>query len=186
MARLHLVRHGRAAAAWADHTDPGLDPVGVAEADATAADLAGRLAPTPIRSSPLLRTQLTARPLAERWGATVVLDPAFGEVPSPSDDPAERSAWLSSALVLRWTDLGATVEAWHDRLLRAARDLDEDTVVFTHFVAINALVGAADARPETVVFAPANGSVTELDVDPATGTITVIRLGPDAASTAVG
>ena len=180
MARLFLVRHGRAVAAWSDHTDPGLDALGLAQADAVATDLAGRCGPMPIRSSPLLRTQLTARPLAEAWQATVVLDPAFGEVPSPSDDPAERSAWLSSALVSRWEDLGGVVGAWRDRLLAAAAQVDEDTVVFTHFVAINALVGAAQARPETVVFAPANASVTELDVDSATGRLAVVDLGAEA------
>ena len=180
MARLHLVRHGHAAASWTEHQDPGLDALGESQAQAVGAELARRLRPAPIRSSPLLRTQLTARPLAERWERTVVLDPAFGEVPSPSSDPGERRAWLSAALVSHWQDLGGAVAAWRDRLLEAAASTAEDTVVFTHFVAINAVVGAALGRPETVTFAPANASVTEIEVDAATGTLSVVRMGVEA------
>jgi broad specificity phosphatase PhoE len=180
VARLHLVRHGRAEAAWADHLDPGLHGDGRAQADAVAEELAGQLAPIPIWSSPLLRTQQTAAPLAARWSAAVGLSPAFGEIPSPSTDPGERSAWLASAMVSRWSDLGPVVERWRARLLDAVGAVTEDVVVFTHFVAINAIVGAAEGQPEVVVFAPACASVTVVDVDPVTRALTVVRRGSEA------
>jgi broad specificity phosphatase PhoE len=178
--RLHLVRHGRSEASWAEHLDPGLRGEGRAQAEAAAEQLAARIDPIAIRSSPLLRTQQTAAPLAERWQATITLDPAFGEIPSPSTDPRERSAWLESAMVSRWSDLGPVIDDWRARLLDAVRGATEDAVVFTHFVAINAVVGAADERSEVVVFLPGYASITLVDVDGATGAITIVERGAEA------
>ena len=180
MPRLHLVRHGRAASAWTDHLDPGLDETGRAQAAAVAERLGAGLDPQPIWSSPLRRTQQTAAPLAAAWSSAVALLPSFGEVPSPSEDPAERGAWLASAMVSRWTDLGPGVDRWRDRLLAAVRSVEHDAVVFTHFVAINAVVGAASDRPEVLVFAPANGSVTVVDVDATSGVLAVVEHGAEA------
>lgn len=180
MPRLHLVRHGRSEAAWADHPDPGLHLDGQAQAVAVAADLAGRLSPIPIWSSPRVRTQETAAPLAARWSTTVALSPAFDEIPSPSTDPGERNAWLSAAMVSHWADLGPAIERWRTRLLDAVREVGEDVVVFTHFVAVNAVVGAAEGRTEVMVFAPAYTSVTVVEVDPGTGSIAVVRRGSEA------
>jgi broad specificity phosphatase PhoE len=180
MPRLHLVRHGRSEASWADHLDPGLRDEGRAQAEAVADELAGRIDPVPIWSSPLLRTQQTAAPLAERWSATIGLAPAFGEIPSPSTDPKERSAWLQSAMVSRWSDLGPVIDEWRSRLLAAVRGATEDAVVFSHFVAINAVVGAAEARPEVVVFLPGCTSITQVEVDPTTGAITIVERGIEA------
>ena len=56
-----MVRHGRAAAGFGSHLDPGLDNVGRAQAEATAKELAVRFEdPVPIYSSPLKRAQDTA------------------------------------------------------------------------------------------------------------------------------
>lgn len=180
MPRLHLVRHGRSEAAWADHLDPGLHEDGRAQAAAVAADLDERLDPIAIWSSPLLRTQQTAAPLAATWSRTIALAPAFGEIPSPSTDPGERKAWLASALVSHWADLGPVIDRWRTSLLDAVRASTEDAVVFTHFVAINAVVGAAQGRPEVVVFAPAYTSVTVVDVDPGAGSIALVARGSEA------
>jgi len=52
--------------------------------------------------------------------------------------------------------------------------------VFTHFVAINAIVGEALGRSEVMVFAPANASVTVIDVSREEGTVAVVELGSEA------
>ena len=41
--------------------------------------------------------------------------------------------------------------------------LERDAVVFTHFVAINAVVGAALERDDVYLFKPANTSITVID-----------------------
>ena len=57
-----------------------------------------------------------------------------------------------------------------------------DTVVFTHFVAINTVVGAATGTDRVISFSPAHASVTEVEVEP--DTLTVVSLG--AATTPDG
>jgi broad specificity phosphatase PhoE len=178
--RLHLVRHGRAAAAWAEHLDPGLDALGRAEAVEAADLLRDAVAVQPVWASPKLRARETAAPLAALWRTEVVPAPAFTEIPSPSEDPQERERWLSSAMVSRWADLGPEVQSWRDELLGAVRALEHDVVVFTHFVAVNAVVGAAGERPEVVVCVPATGSVTAVEVDRVTGALVVVRRGREA------
>ena len=54
MTRLYLVRHGRAAAGWDTDPDPGLDPLGVHQAERMADELGPR-GPLALISSPLLR-----------------------------------------------------------------------------------------------------------------------------------
>ncbi|MGN6693140.1 MAG: histidine phosphatase family protein [Aquihabitans sp.] len=180
MPRLHLVRHGRSEAAWDEHLDPGLHAEGRTQAVATAAELADHLAPIPIWSSPLRRALETAAPLAERWSTEVATAPAFGEIPSPTSVLEERRSWLAAAMVSNWADLGPAIDQWRSQLLGAVRSIPHDVVVFSHFVAANAVVGAAEGRPEVVVFAPAYASVTVIDVDSATGSLTVVERGSEA------
>jgi broad specificity phosphatase PhoE len=181
--RLLLVRHGRAASAWGEAPDPGLDDHGRTEATVVAAHLATTTEPMAIRCSPRARARETAAPLAQRWGVEIEVDPAFDEIPSPADHPGGptgRTAWLRSALQGRWGDLDAEVNGWRTTMVDAVAALTADTVVFTHFVAINALVSFATADGAVTVFLPGHASVTELEVDPATGSITVVRLGAEA------
>jgi len=178
VARLHLVRHGQAAAGWGDDADPGLSPVGSRQAEATAERLAASRAPCALRSSPSRRARETAGALAARWGRVAELDPAFGEVPSPSADLAERAAWLPGLLAGRWSESDDAVAAWRAELVAAARAITADTVAFTHFVAINALVSAAQGTDEVTAFLPANASVTTIEV--ADGSLEVVDLGEEA------
>jgi broad specificity phosphatase PhoE len=178
--RLHLVRHGRAAGGWGDHGDPGLDDRGHAQAAAAAAVLA-ELGPLPIVCSPLRRTRETAAPIAARLGVEPRIEPAVGEIPSPSDDFAERAAWLPAALRGRWADLDPQVTAWRSRLIDVLLAVPGDTVVVTHFVAINAAVGWATGDERVTSFAPANASITVLDTDGRS--LAVVRLGAEADTT---
>ena len=184
MATIYLVRHGKAAAGWDADPDPGLHADGVAQAQAVAGRLAARTGPIEVFSSPLRRARETAAPLAERWGSDVRILPAIGEIPSPTADLVERTDWLAGALRGRWANLGGAVAAWRRDLLSAvaaAGASGANVVWFTHFVAINAMVGAATDRPEVTVFLPANASVTEVQVDAASGTWRVASLGLEAS-----
>ena len=85
MATLFLVRHGRAAAGFDGHLDPGLDDLGRMQAHSAAAILAP-LGPLAIYSSPLARARETAIPLSQRWGIEPVIEHRVAEIPSPTDD----------------------------------------------------------------------------------------------------
>jgi broad specificity phosphatase PhoE len=163
--RLYLVRHGQAAAGWGADHDPGLDDVGRAQA-AAVADALAPLGPLPIVVSPLRRTRETALALADVWPTvTPVVDPAVGEIPSPTDDLAGREAWLVGVLAGRWSDLDDALRGWRRGVVDALVATRDDTVVVTHFVAINAAVGTATGDDRLVCFRPDNCSVTVLDHD---------------------
>jgi broad specificity phosphatase PhoE len=177
-----MVRHGKAAAGFDGHLDPGLDDVGRSQALATATELAP-LGPLPVYSSPLARARETAAPLAERWHADIVIEPRVAEIPSPTEVLAERAAWLHQAMQGRWRDLNEELKAWRGELVACLEALTEDSVVFCHFIAINVAVGAAQDDDRVVVFPPDNGSVTVLSND--AGTLRLVELGR-TAQTRVG
>lgn len=174
-----MVRHGQAAAGWGDDLDPGLSALGREQAEAAAAALAPN-GPQPIVCSPLRRCRETAEALARRWGVEPVVDPAVGEIASPADAAGldGRSAWLRHAMQGTWSDLGAEHHAWRRSVIDAVQALEVDTVVHSHFVAINVVVGAATGDDRMVCFAPDNCSWSVFDVDG--DNISVVELGRQA------
>ena len=181
MTRLLLVRHAEAAASWDDHDDPGLSPAGRNQAERLAARLPAASG-TPVTSSPLARAQATAAPIAARLGSLVRVDPDVGEVPTPPGHRWARGVWLRGLFERRWPDVDDAVQAWRRRVLDALGGLDADTVVVTHFVAINVAVGAATGREQIACCSPANCSVTELAVDH--GVLTLVHAGAEARTEA--
>ncbi len=183
MTRLTLVRHGRAAGGWDDDLDPGLDEVGHAQAEAMA-DLVAPLGPLPILVSPMRRTRETAAPLERRWGSPASVDEAVGEVPSPPDVPmSERTTWLREAMGGTWADIGDDYMRWRDRVVARLLAVDVDTVVVSHFIAINAAIGAAVRSDQIVVAALDNCSRTVIDV--LDGRLFLIEQGSEAPDTLV-
>lgn len=183
MARVWLVRHGRAAAGWDTDPDPGLDDTGRRQA----LELARALAPMRVGrivTSPLLRCRQTAFPLATTWAVEPIVDDSVAEIPSPEGHTMEtRVGWLREAMAGTWAGLaaesGPVYGEFRDRLVRAISSTREDTVVFTHFVAINAVIGAATNDDRVLIASLDNCSVTVIDVD-ADGTLTLRESGREA------
>ncbi len=159
MAKLYLVRHGKAAAGWDADPDPGLDNTGRMQAEAVAERLAP-LGPLQMVTSPMIRCQETAIPLASRWGRDPTVEPAVSEVPAPMPDLHERTTWLRQFMGGQWSAADADRQSWRANVVRALLDLPQDTVVFTHFVAINAAVAEATGNDRVISFRPDNCSVT--------------------------
>ncbi len=177
MARIYMVRHGKAASGWGDDLDPGLDALGQAQAEAVAETLAP-LGPLDVLTSPLKRTQETAVPLAARWGVTPVIAEAVAEIPSPTKSLAERKAWLMKAMSGSFADLDQDYRDWRDGVIAFVRSLETDTVIFSHFIAINVLVNYVEGSDRLVTFAPDNCSVSIFDLD---GTVlSLVEKGQEA------
>jgi broad specificity phosphatase PhoE len=163
--RLYLVRHGRATAGWSVDADPSLDDLGRLQA-VEVADRLALLGPLPVVSSPLRRCRETAAALAARWGASVDVDQAVREMPSPDGVAiADRAEWLRVAGQGTWSALGERYTAYRDSVAARLVGCTADTVVFSHFVAINAAIGAATGDDRVVILSLDNCSVTVLDVD---------------------
>jgi broad specificity phosphatase PhoE len=181
MTRIVLVRHGRPDGTWGHDPDPGLDALGHEQARAVA-DALAPLGPLPLVVSPLRRTRETAAPLAARWSVATVVEPAVGELTAPADARPDHATWLRSLMAGRGVDHAAVMDPFRARVLGAIRALRTDTVVVTHFLAINAVVGAATDDDRVVCFTPSHCSRTVVELDG--GTLRLVEPGdtgrPDA------
>jgi broad specificity phosphatase PhoE len=175
---LYLVRHGRASAGWNTDPDPGLDDLGRSQAEALAARLSP-LGPLDVVASPMRRCQETAAPLAMLWATDVRIEPLVTEIPSPIGVPMEdRVEWLRIAMAGTWTGLGERYTTFRDGIAGVLLGCPSDTVVFSHFVAINAAIGAATNEDRVVTHSLDNCSVTVIEaVD---GRLHLVEAGDEA------
>ncbi len=162
MARIYLVRHGRAVSSWGMEKDPGLDKLGRAQAQAAARQLAP-LGPLPIITSPLSRARDTSTPLAEIWHTGPSVETRVGEICFPAKAPADRVHWLKEVMADQWSNLDQVLQAWRQDVIETLCSLAADTVIFSHFIAINAAVGFATEDDRVVSFRPDNASITALE-----------------------
>ena len=75
--------------------------------------------------------------------------------------------------------LDARYTKYRDELVKFAFQLVADTVVFSHFVAINAIIGAINGDDRLVSYRLDNCSVTVIDHDDAGG-LKLVRIGREA------
>jgi broad specificity phosphatase PhoE len=74
-----------------------------------------------------------------------------------------------------WSSLEPETRAWRDDALWVANAWAGDIVVFTHFIFINAVVGAAMKSEQTIVCHPDHASITELVRE--NGELKLVKLG---------
>lgn len=170
MTTLYFIRHAKPAATWGEATDAGLDDTGRAQAEQTAESLHRTLAPTKVLTSPLRRCVETSAPLVLRWAASASLLDAVAEIPSPALPMEQRRAWLAAGMKGSWRELQANSPAgspdylaWRTRLLDSLGALSEDTVIYSHYIAINVVVGAAQHSERVINFSPGHASVTVIE-----------------------
>ena len=178
MIRVQMVRHGRAEAGWDTALDPGLDELGRRQADQVASTLGDGPA-VQLVSSPLLRCRQSAAPLARRWEVPVAIERAVAEIPSPAGVAiGDRVVWLRRAMAGCWADLGDSYVSYRDAVVRWVAELAADTVVFSHFVAINAVIGVAIGDDRLVIRSLDNCSVTTIGVE--SGRLHLLAAGHEA------
>ena len=157
-----LVRHGEAAATWTEAEDPGLSPLGHRQASAAAEELAALLSSRfNLVSSPLRRARETAAALASRLETDVRVVQAFQEIPAPVP-MSERQQWLQGIMNLRWQDIESGIGDWRSGIFRNLERLKQPSVIFTHFMVINAIVSELSGKQEIVCCLPDNASITHV------------------------
>ncbi len=170
-----LVRHGEAAAGWGESTDPGLSELGWQQANAVASQLQRHaLEPFLLVSSPLRRARETAQPLAALLQQSVTVDATYREVPAPVP-LSQRRQWLQQFMQAEWTDQEPSLMAWRQNIYARLCAIDTPTIIFTHFLVINAIVGLLKGSNQVVTFSPDNGSVTQLQL--ANKQLEIVSLG---------
>ena len=165
MTDIWLVRHGEAAAGFGEDTDPGLSELGKQQAKHAGGLLAKRVAAqATLLSSPKLRAIQTGAPFAKARGLELRVDERFIELPSPAALSA-RQDWIKRVLVSRWSELPDSVETWRQQIASAVDGIDNATVVFTHFLVINAVAAHISGEDPVMQCVPANGSVHHLRIN---------------------
>ena len=169
----YLVRHGEAESPWSSGADSGLSDTGREQA----ARLIAHFATIPLAdvvTSPLQRAIETASVLCHHWRVEPRIEPCFAEVPVAADTDV-RKQWLRAVDALQWRDVETSIQQWRDSAWRALLALPRNTVIFTHFMVINALLTRGLADPRLVYFEPAYASVTQLRCR--NGTCELVALG---------
>jgi broad specificity phosphatase PhoE len=187
MTTLYLVRHAKPAATWGEDPDPGLDDLGREQAQRTATALAERGAALQLLTSPLRRCRETALPLERLWNRPAEVFPPVAEIPAPPLGLAERHVWLQQAMAGTWTEMQSHAPpgspdflTWRAEVIASVRGLTEPAVIYTHFIAINVIVGAARGSDAVVCFRPDHASVTI--VDTGSDTLRLVELGREAVT----
>lgn len=181
MTRLFLIRHGEPEAAWGGTVDdPGLSQAGRAQAEAAAAALAG-FGPLMVLSSPMRRCRETAAPFEVCAGRAARIEPRVSEVVAPAG-VTDRRAWLrenfpwdQGAARRHWSAVDPALRAWRDAVVATMLELKQDSAVFSHFIAINALASVATRSNDTIVCVPGYASITEFAVRD--GALELVRFG---------
>lgn len=178
MSLIYLVRHAEPAAIWGAHPNPGLSELGHQQAGAAAQTLKD-VGASSVWTSPLARCQETARPTAAAIGTVPHIESRVAEIPVPAD-VVDHRAWLTQVMSGSWHDahIDHGLRDWRDQIGQALLALNDDTLVFSHFVAINAAVGLATKSDTVTCFKPGHASVTILRNSG--GVLTVVSLGEEA------
>jgi broad specificity phosphatase PhoE len=175
---IYLIRHGEPAGSWGAHPNPGLTPLGAKQAEAAAEALATLGAKRAI-TSPLQRCRETAAPFEKLMETHARIDTGVGEVITPPGIE-DRAAWLKGVMAGSWTGVGPEFDQWRANVLAAVERVQDETAVFSHFVAINVIVGLLTGDDRVVIFKPGHCSITKLTRHG--GKFAIAELGSEAAT----
>ena len=189
MIKIYLIRHGEAIDGWTS-LDPGLSKLGKKQAEDLRSSLKKKLNDkTDIISSPLLRCQETANISVSDSKKKIVFDDIFRELPSPIKDLNKRVTWLKRVLPLNWEELEEDTESklsnidyylWRKKIINKIISFKNETVIFTHFVVINYVIGKIMNSNKVINFYPDNCSITEIGIE--NNKMELIKLGDSSIS----
>ena len=189
MIKIYLIRHGEAIDGWTS-LDPGLSKLGKKQAEDLKLSLKKKLKnKTDIISSPLLRCQETANISVSDSKKKIVVDDIFRELPSPIKDLNKRVDWLKRVLPLNWEELEKDKESklsnidyylWRKKIINKILSFKNETVIFTHFVVINNVIGKITNSKKVINFYPDNCSITEIGIE--NNKMELIKLGNNSIS----
>ena len=169
MVRLVFVRHGKSIHGFDRALDSPLSETGRTQAAEGARRIAAAFPAMPVLTSPLARAVESARALAGLWSSPLAVHSQLTEIPVPGapgiDNPTGRRSTLEALMAARYPDLPADVQEWRRHLLDFIAGVRQDSVLYTHYLTINAVVGAMRSDDRVVVCDPAHGQPIEITMD---------------------
>ena len=193
MIKIFLVRHGEASEGWTSQ-DPPLSELGKSQAKSLMAFVdsvfdENSINNTNVISSPLNRCKETASLALEKKNLEIAINENFKELPSPTLDLEKRVNWLRRILPLTWPELlkdKETMESavnfnqWKENIMNNIYSLKKDTIIFTHFVVINVVIGEILKSDRIINFQPSNCSITE--ISKINDNLKIVKLGKNLES----
>jgi len=160
---LLLVRHGEAAEIWGKHPDPGLSELGIKQSTSLVNNKMLELLDSySFISSPKLRAKMTAEPLIKKFDKELIINGAYSEIPSNNIDNSQKKTWLTNVMNAEIKDLPDFVVNWRNNIIKHSLGVSQNTIIFTHFMVINALVGSLLKKSALMYFYPNYASVTKI------------------------
>tara|TARA_B100001989_G_scaffold192067_1_gene140940 strand:- start:321 stop:884 length:564 start_codon:yes stop_codon:yes gene_type:complete len=161
-----FVRHAEASNSWGDHPDPGLSDTGIAQSK----KLINRpelrqLDDYSFISSPKLRAIDTARPLAKKFKKELIIEDIFTEIPSPDIGTENKQDWLRNILQMNKKELPENVAKWKDNIISKTRAFSRDSIVFSHFMVMNALLSELNSETKLLYFYPDYTSIVKIAIE---------------------
>ena len=180
MPKIYFIRHGQAAATWDQDEDPPLSPLGQQQAEQVSLSLLNtipNLDEIQIISSPIKRAFQTAQPFVQACQKPLSIEKAVSEIPSAIENVSERMPWLLSIMQDRWQNLGHGLLSWRQQCLDYLSSLEKDSVIFSHYIAINVAIGHCQKTDEVICYRPDNTSIHIFENKPH---LQIISLGKQA------
>jgi broad specificity phosphatase PhoE len=175
---IYLIRHGEPAASWGEHPDPGLSALGAQQA-AVASQMLAEAGAMRAATSPLARCRETAAAFERQIETHARIEPGVGEVVTPAG-VTNRTEWLQGVLAGTWEQAGEELQRWRQSVMATVERIPEGTAVFSHFVAINAVVSLLTGEDRCVVFRPGHCSITRIARQG--GKLALVELGSEKAT----
>ncbi len=185
MTKIYLVRHGQAAAGWNQDLDPPLSEKGQQQAEQVSDSLV-RLIPnideTQCISSPIKRAHETAGYFSRKQNKAINIEARVAEIPSPTNELNERMPWLMQVMKSQWSVLSPELNQWRQDCIDYVLSLEQDSVIFSHYIAINVLIGHCNQDDRVISYNPDNCSIHQFEItDSEKGReLSIVELGTQA------
>ncbi len=181
MANIYLIRHGQAAANWNEDLDPPLSELGRQQAQHATGQLMKIQGIEQFHciSSPIKRAYQTAEIFSHASGLNIQTEKRVAEIPSPIEDVQERMPWLVHIMKDSWPNLSPALNQWRQTMIEYICALEHDSIIFSHYIAINVLIGYCQNSQQVISFNPANCSIHHFSNQPE---FEIIQLGTQANS----
>jgi len=100
---------------------------------------------------------------ATLWQTDVHVEPRITKILAPSSDPKIRGEWLMQTSAAKWSAREPKFKECRDNVLSALSKVIEETVMVTHCMVVNAVVGAATGDDQVICFHPDDTDTTVID-----------------------
>jgi broad specificity phosphatase PhoE len=114
------------------------------------------------------------------WNVVPQVCAEVSEIPSPKGVAmSDRIVWLRQAMQGTWSELGSDYVQYRDCITDFVRGIQTDAVIFSHFIAINAVIGGVLGDDRLVIRSLDNCSITIFERDTA-GNLSLVQGGHEA------